>query len=147
MVVVFGPALLTIIGSILVMLFVPHPVPKTASGGQRLYLTHCATCHGADGRGSWRATIFLMRPGNLADPRLMDRLPDDYLFTLIKNGGATIGKPGMPSFGYHMKDDEIRELIRYLRTLRPIGSPRLARRRAAVYPTSSSPAPPCRRAC
>ena len=117
MVVVFGPALLTIIGSILVMLFVPHPVPKTASGGQRLYLTHCATCHGADGRGSWRATIFLMRPGNLADPRLMDRLPDDYLFTLIKNGGATIGKPGMPSFGYHMKDDEIRELIRYLRTL------------------------------
>jgi cytochrome c553 len=139
MVVVFGPALLTIIGSILVMLFVPHPVPKTASGGQRLYLTHCATCHGADGRGSWRATIVLMRPGNLADPRLMDRLPDDYLFTLIKNGGATIGKPGMPSFGYHMTDDEIRELIRYLRTIpkqqgeaqrRRSGRARRSRRRA-----------------
>ena len=47
----------------------------------------------------------------------MDRLPDDYLFTLIKNGGATLGKPGMPSFGYHMKDDQIVDLIRYLRTL------------------------------
>jgi hypothetical protein len=23
----------------------------------------------------------------------------------------------MPSFGYHLKDDEIRELVRYLRTL------------------------------
>ena len=47
----------------------------------------------------------------------MERLLDDYLFTLIKNGGATIGKPGMPSFGYHMKDDQIRELVQYLRTL------------------------------
>jgi mono/diheme cytochrome c family protein len=117
MFVVFGPALLMVIGSILVMLFVPHPVPRTASGGQRLYMAHCATCHGADGRGSWRATIFLMRPGDLSDPRLMDRLPDDYLFTLIKNGGATIGKPGMPAFGYHLKDEEIRELGRYLRAV------------------------------
>ena len=100
----------------------PHPVPKTASGGQRLYLSQCATCHGADGRGSWRARIFLMRPGDLSDPRLMDRLPDDYLFTLIKNGGATLGKPGMPSFGYHMTDEQIRELVRYLRTVtRPTG--------------------------
>jgi mono/diheme cytochrome c family protein len=117
MLVVFGPALLTVIGSILVMLFVPHPVPKAATGGQRLYLTHCATCHGADGRGSWRARVFLMHPGDLSDPRLVDRLADDYLFTLIKAGGATIGRPGMPAFGYHVKDEEIRELIRYLRTL------------------------------
>jgi mono/diheme cytochrome c family protein len=39
------------------------------------------------------------------------------VFELVKNGGATIGKPGMPSFGYHLKDDQIRELVRYLRTL------------------------------
>ena len=115
--VVLGPALLMVIGSVLVMLLVPHPVPKTATGGQRLYLAHCATCHGADGRGSWRATIFLMRPGDLTDPGLMDRLPDQYVFDLVKDGGAMIGKPGMPSFGYHLKDDEIREVVRYLRTL------------------------------
>jgi hypothetical protein len=58
-----------------------------------------------------------MRPGDLSDPRLVDRLSDDYLFTLIKNGGAMLGKPGMPSFGYHVKDGEIQELVRYLRTL------------------------------
>jgi len=117
MLVVFGPALLALIGSVLVMLFVPHPVPKTATGGQRLYLTHCATCHGADGRGSWRATVFLMQPGNLGDRQRMDRLTDQYVFELIKNGGATIGRPGMPAFGYHLADEEIRELVRYLRTL------------------------------
>jgi mono/diheme cytochrome c family protein len=44
-------------------------------------------------------------------------LSDDYLFILIKNGGATLGKPGMPAFGYHLSDGEIRELVRYLRTL------------------------------
>jgi mono/diheme cytochrome c family protein len=47
----------------------------------------------------------------------MSRRSDEYLFLLIKNGGATIGKPGMPAFGYHLTDDEIRELVRYLRTL------------------------------
>jgi mono/diheme cytochrome c family protein len=58
-----------------------------------------------------------MRPGNLADPRAMAGLSDEYLFLLIRNGGAALGKPGMPAFGYHLSDDEIRELIHYLRTL------------------------------
>ena len=117
MLVVFGPALLTVIGSILVMLFVPHPVPKTATGGQRLYLTNCASCHGANGQGSWRAWLFLLRAGNLADKRVSSSRSEEYLFLLIKNGGATIGKPGMPAFGYYLTDDQIRELVRYLRRL------------------------------
>ena len=117
MVVVFGPALLMLIGSIFAMLFLQHPVPKKATGGQRLYLTYCASCHGANGHGSWRAWLFLLRPSDLGEARRVDALSDEYLFTLIKNGGATIGKPGMPAFGYHLKDEEIRELVRYLRTL------------------------------
>lgn len=117
MLVVFGPALLMLIGSILVMLYLPHPVPKNASGVQRTYLTDCAGCHGANGHGSWRAWLFLLWPPDLADPRVVGGLSDDYLFILIKNGGATLGKPGMPAFGYHLSDGEIRELVRYLRTL------------------------------
>ena len=58
-----------------------------------------------------------MRPGDLTDARRMDALSDEYLDTLIKNGGAALGKPGMPAFGYHLSDEQIRELIRYLRTL------------------------------
>jgi mono/diheme cytochrome c family protein len=117
MVVVFGPALLMLIGSILAMLFLPHPVPKKATGGQRLYLTYCASCHGANGHGAWRAWLFLLRPGDLGDARPIDARSDEYLLALIRNGGATIGKPGMPAFGYHLKDEEIREVVRYLRTL------------------------------
>ena len=115
--VILAPTLMLLAGSVLVLLFMPHPVPKTATAVQRAYLTRCATCHGANGRGSWRATIYFIRPGDLTDRDAMSRLSDDYLFGLTKNGGATIGKPGMPAFGYHLTDAEIRALIAHVRML------------------------------
>lgn len=115
--IIVGPSLLLLIGSVFGLLLLPHPVPKTASPAQRLYLTHCAECHGADGRGSWRASLFLLRPGNLADPGLIASRSDEYLADLVKDGGAPIGKPGMPAFGYHLSNEEIRSLVSYVRTL------------------------------
>jgi len=115
--VILTPTLLLLGGSVLALLFLPHPIPKKATPAQRAYLANCAPCHAANGRGSWRATIFLIRPGNLTDSKAIAALPDDYLFTLVKNGGATIGKPGMPAFGYHLTDDEIHALVAYVRTL------------------------------
>ena len=115
--VILAPTLLLLGGSFFALLFLPHPVPKTATPVQRTYLTRCAPCHGANGHGSWRATIFFIRPGDLTDRRVMAQLSDDYIFSLIKNGGAAIGKPGMPAFGYHLSDPEIRTLVAYVRTL------------------------------
>ena len=115
--VILAPTMLLLAGSVLALLFVPHPVPKTATAVQRAYLTRCATCHGANGRGSWRATLFFIRPGDLTDREAMSRLSDDYLFDIIKSGGATIGKPGMPAFGYHLTDAEIRALVAHVRML------------------------------
>src|SRR5437867_10119426 len=92
-------------------------VPLGAPRAERLFLGLCATCHGSDGRGSWRAALFLVRPGNLADAAAMDRRSDNYLFDLIKHGGAPIGRPGMPAFGSTLSDDEIGEVVRYVRTL------------------------------
>jgi len=93
----------------------PKP-PAGAGRGERLYYAYCITCHGRDGRGSWRAALFLLRPGNLASPRVAAE-SDRYLFDIIKHGGAPIGRPGMPSFGYHLSDDDITELVKYIRTL------------------------------
>ena len=115
--VILAPTLMLLAGSVLVLLFMPHPVPKTATTVQRAYLTRCATCHGANGRGSWRATIYFIRPGDLTDRDAMSRLSDDFLFGLTKNGGATIGMPGMPAFGYHLTDPEIRALVTHVRML------------------------------
>lgn len=91
--------------------------PRGASRAERLYYGLCATCHGVDGRGSWRASLFLVRPGNLTDSGRMSSLSDQYLFDLIKYGGSPIGRPGMPAFGASLSDQEIRELVQYLRGL------------------------------
>jgi mono/diheme cytochrome c family protein len=115
--IVAGPALFLLLGTGIALFFLPHPVPKTATPVQRLYLGLCAECHGANGHGSWRATILLMRPGNLADPDTLRGRSDDYVFDLIKHGGATIGKPGMPAFGFHLSDEQIRQLVRHVRAL------------------------------
>jgi cytochrome c553 len=115
--IVVGPSLILLVGSALALIFLPHPVPRHSTPVQRLYLTYCAECHGADGRGSWRATLFFLRPGNLTDPRALAGLSDDYLFGLLKEGGAPIGKPGMPAFGYHLTDQQIRALIEYVKSM------------------------------
>ena len=115
--IITGPALVLLLASALGLLFLPFPVPRTATPAQRLYLTYCAECHGADGRGSWRAILLLQHPPNLASPRALAGLPETYLVGLVKNGGAPIGKPGMPAFGYHLSDDQVREIVAYVRKL------------------------------
>jgi mono/diheme cytochrome c family protein len=91
----------------------PRP-PAGASRGERLYVTFCAACHGLDGRGSWRAALFLIRPGDLT---AASDQPDQYVFEIIKHGGASIGRPGMPAFGAQLSDDDIRALMAYVKTL------------------------------
>jgi mono/diheme cytochrome c family protein len=95
-----------------------QPAPPAGAGrAERLYFVYCASCHGADGRGSWRATLSMIDPGDLADAERMRAHTDRYLFDIIKHGGAPIGRPGMPAFGFHLSDAEIEELVRYTRGL------------------------------
>ena len=110
---ILGIGLLT--GGLAWLLTDPSP-PPGAGRGERLYYAYCVTCHGRDGRGSWRAALFLLRPGKLGSPRVAGE-SDQYLTDIIKNGGSPIGRPGMPAFGYHLKDEDLAELVRYIRTL------------------------------
>ena len=102
-------------GGLAWVLDTPKPPPGTPRVA-RLYLGLCASCHGADGRGSWRAAVFLISTGNLADHASGDQM-DQYHFDIIKGGGAPLGRPGMPAFGGSLGDDDIRALVAYLRTL------------------------------
>jgi mono/diheme cytochrome c family protein len=103
-------------GGLAWLLDTPKP-PAGAPRAARLYLGLCATCHGPDGRGSWRAALFLVRPGKLNDAAALDRRSDQYLFDLIKHGGAAIGRPGMPAFGSTLGDDEVTDMVAYVRGL------------------------------
>src|SRR5262245_44855289 len=100
------------VGGLAWLLDTPKPPPGMPRIA-RLYLGLCATCHGEHGRGSCRAALFLIRPGNLADPARLAQHSDQYLFDIIKNGGAPIGRPGMPAFGGSLSDDDIRALVAY----------------------------------
>ncbi len=106
----------TFTGGLAWLLSDPRP-PAGASPGQRLYYAFCAECHGVDGRGSWRAALFLLRPGDLTDPAVMRAHSDQYLFDIIKHGGAPIGRPGMPAFSAQLSDADIEAVVRYIRTL------------------------------
>lgn len=98
------------------LLDTPTP-PPGAPPVQRLYYVYCASCHGVDGRGSWRATLFLIDPGDLTDGARMRTHADRYLFDIIKHGGAPIGRPGMPAFGHALSDADIAALVAHLREL------------------------------
>jgi mono/diheme cytochrome c family protein len=93
------------------------PTPRGPEPGRTLYQQHCATCHGAGGRGdSWRARLLFLRPGDLASPALAS-VPDRYLADLIRHGGSSYGKPGMPSFGFVLSEAEIEAVVHYHRSL------------------------------
>jgi mono/diheme cytochrome c family protein len=90
--------------------------PSDTGRGRELFLRYCSGCHGEDGRGE--AKTFRPSVGNLAVKALMDQASDQYLFTVIKNGGASVGKnAAMPAWGNQLADQDIRDIIGFVRTL------------------------------
>jgi mono/diheme cytochrome c family protein len=112
------------------------PSPRGPEPGRTLFQTHCASCHGPAGRGdSWRARLLFLRPGDLSSPALALR-PDQYLADLVRHGGSSYGRPGMPSFGFVLTDEEIDAVIQYVRTL-----PRAPRDLGRSQPAPAAHAP------
>lgn len=121
----------------------PPPSPRGPEPGRTIFETHCATCHGAAGRGdSWRARLLFLRPGDLSSPAVAS-LSDRYLADIIRHGGSILGKPGMPSFGFILTDAEIEAVIQYVRTLPR--APRDVARRGAGQTLPAARAPDRRR--
>src|SRR5437879_4628101 len=87
--------------------------------GRALFATHCATCHGEGGRGDGASAAgFATRPSDLADGRLMNGLPDEFLVSVITHGGPAQGlAPTMPPFDRTLSADQIRRLVAFVRTL------------------------------
>ena len=99
-----------------------HPVTAqnrsagNVSKGRDIFLRYCSGCHGEDGRGE--AKTFRPNVGNLAIKQLMDELSDEYLFTVIQKGGAAVGKnAAMPAWSAQLGDDDIRDVVAFVRTL------------------------------
>jgi mono/diheme cytochrome c family protein len=78
----------------------------------------CADCHGESGKGDGKKAAELKnKPADYTNCAVMTKLSDDYLFNVIKNGGASVGKSkDMADFGKAYDDGEIRGLVAYVRT-------------------------------
>ena len=87
--------------------------------GKKLYGQYCASCHGQSGKGDGPAAAALNpKPRDHTDREYMSKLSDDDLLKVIKNGGASVGKsPLMPPWGASLNDDQIKDVIAYVRTL------------------------------
>jgi cytochrome c oxidase cbb3-type subunit 3 len=85
----------------------------------KLYNTYCVQCHGInrDGNGINSASM-AVKPRDHTDTKAMGDTPDETLFKAIKGGGLAVGKSIlMPKWEGVLNDDEVKELVTYLRVV------------------------------
>jgi len=103
-----------------------YPLKDTAEAsilrGDIVYHSYCALCHGmnADGRGR-AARIYNPRPVNLRKS-LMNNVGKEMI---IRKGGKAMGRSEfMPPWGEELTDEQIADVVHYLRTIAPTNAPR-----------------------
>ncbi len=83
--------------------------------GEAVFRSQCTVCHGERAKGNGPAAAALNPPpANLTDTARLAMFSDDSLFQVITNG-----RRGMPAFGAILPSDRIREVLAYVRTLKP----------------------------
>ena|SRR5436305_15069739 len=79
------------------------------------YKTRCQMCHGATGAGD----APMGKKLNVHDfhSDVVQKKSDGELFTIIRDGVTTSGKVTMPSSKGKLNDDQIHDLVKYVREL------------------------------
>jgi len=83
------------------------------------YNTYCVQCHGLAGTGNGvNVRDMTVQPRDHTDAKSMSGRSDEELFKVIKEGGLAISKSViMPPWGDTLSDEEIHDLVKYLRRL------------------------------
>jgi mono/diheme cytochrome c family protein len=94
--------------------------PGAVARGLSEYREHCLPCHGAPGvdAAEFQEGMNPSAPG--IDAAVVQNLSDAELFWVIKNG---IRMTGMPAFGVNEKDDEIRDIVAFVRHVPQLTDP------------------------
>lgn len=83
---------------------------QAQTNSQKLYSAKCAACHAPDGSGNTGMGKTL-KVRDLRSPEVQNQ-SDDQLYEIIAKG-----KGKMPSYEKTLKSDEIKGLVRYIRSL------------------------------
>jgi mono/diheme cytochrome c family protein len=82
--------------------------------GKKIYDMNCAMCHGPKGAGDGAAAAALNpKPRNFTEGKFKYGSTDKDLFNLISKG-----KGPMPPWGSVLKENQIYDVIAYIRTLK-----------------------------
>jgi len=102
------------------------PLPRDTTDasvirGSIAFRTYCVLCHGATGKGDGRAAkMYTPKPANLT----VSPFPDQYKEMIIRGGGVSVGRSAfMPPWGDELTDEQIHDLVAFLRELRKTGTP------------------------
>ncbi len=94
---------------------------KLIANGKRIYVAHCASCHGAklEGQPNWRerGADGLYPAPPQTDAGHSWHHPDQYLINAVKNGVVDNGIPtNMPAFDKTLNDMEIIAVLTYIKS-------------------------------
>ena len=83
--------------------------------GGLVFANYCVTCHGINADGNGRAArLYNPKPANL---RMSDK-NDAYYALIVRKGGATVGRSEfMPSWEAELTNEQIADLVAYLRSI------------------------------
>jgi cytochrome c len=115
--------------------------PTPEGRGKRIFARSCVGCHGADGRGTDRPGL-TKPPRDLTNGEFQAGATNQQLRQSIR-----IGKGQMPSFASIMSDEDIGDVIAFVRTLAPPatifppGTPPVPGHPASSPPAAAAPAP------
>ncbi len=86
------------------------PLRAADAPGESLYKAKCASCHGADGKGETPVgKMYKLRDLGSAD---VQKQSDAELTSVISKG-----KNKMPGYGRSLKEEQIKDLVAYIRDL------------------------------
>jgi mono/diheme cytochrome c family protein len=90
-----------------------------AKKGRELYQEKCMLCHGSQGEGwDWSKKVD-KPPVPVPDlAKVTSKRSDQFLFDVVKEGGEAVGQTRfMPPFGFQLSDQEVWNLVAYMRML------------------------------
>jgi mono/diheme cytochrome c family protein len=97
---------------------VVNPVPRTAesiAAGRKTYARLCVRCHGPEGKGDGGGAGAGGQPADFTDAAWDFGSSDGEIFSVIRDGTSA----DMEAYGERLKEQEIWEVVHFLKSLGP----------------------------
>lgn len=88
--------------------------------GTIAFMNYCVNCHGVNADGQGRAArLYNPKPANLRT----SMMNDSYKEMIIRRGGKAIGRSEyMPPWGEELTEEQLSDVVHYLRMIAPPGA-------------------------